>query len=111
MAFGGVRGQGRWEWGQWALRHPWFLYGSLYTSSQPRERGLEAEFKHWGGGAFPGLPPTKAHTHPQSKEVANGGEHLQATHLESQFNRWEELPIMAIYRQGPQPPLPRATSR
>lgn len=75
-----------------------------------RERGLEAEFKHWGGGAFPGLPPTKAPP-PQSKEVANGGEHLQATHLESQFNRWEELPIVAIYRHGPQPPLPRATSR
>lgn len=83
------KGPGQVGMGQWALRHPWFLYGSLYTSSQPRERGLEAEFKHWGGGAFPGLPPTKAHTHPQSKEVANGGEHLQATHLESQFNRWE----------------------
>lgn len=62
------------------------------------------------GVPFPGCPLPRP-TPPQSKEVANGGEHLQATHLESQFNRWEELPIVAIYRHGPQPPLPKATSR
>lgn len=35
---------------------------ALCTLHSNLERDLEAKSKHWGGGAFPGLPPQGSHT-------------------------------------------------
>lgn len=50
--------------------HPWFLYGSLYTSSQlGEEDGVQALGK---GCLSRAAPPRPTYTHPQSREVAKG---------------------------------------
>lgn len=65
------------------------------------------------GVPFPGCPPPRPTHTPKARKWQRGEENTcrRPPPLESQFNRWEELLVMAIYRHGSQPPLLRAASK